>query len=182
MELGSISDPGLSGTALSFTATANIDLIAVPSEPGNFPVLQDFSCSQTPPVQAQCHGLYPVESYCQLSSLIPGDSSGVIPFCAAGANALHQSRCHFPGRTALCAAGHPSKRKHNVDRLGLPGHLDLHGCHQPALTQQTFLLMPLLLRGAAEVPHIQIIADLSLPSHRRLFCGAARGMAACGRV
>ncbi len=161
---GSISNLMLSGTTLSFAATAAIDVIAIPSMPDNFPVLRDFTCAQQPPVRATCRGIYPLESYCQLSSFLPGASTIAIPFEPLGTPPYINPIATSLGGVPYVLRVLQLPLETTMIDLAFPITLSyLDGTIQ-IQTQSTVLLMSLLMQGIADVPGTRIIADLSVPN------------------
>ncbi len=160
MENGSISSPAFSGTTLGFVATSAIDVIAIPSEPNNFPVLKDFACAQQPPVEAQCRTLYPLESYCLQSSIIPDSSS--IPLAPQGPTPYTDTSATPLGGQPYVLRVIAQTADVSLIDLAFPilfRYTDGSGQLQ---TQATNLFMPLLVSGVASAPNARIIANLAV--------------------
>ncbi len=162
MESGSISNPLLSGTTLRFTAAAAIDVIAIPSLPHNFGVLQDYTCSQAPPVQAQCRELYPLESYCRQSSVVSGSPLQSIPFAPLGPTPYSNPSVVSQGGQPYVLRVVSQAVNVTLIDLAFPVLLSYTDGSGQVQRQSTFLFMSLLISDVANVPYTRIIADLSI--------------------
>lgn len=161
-ESGSISDPLLSGTTLSFVSAASIHLIAIPDEPANFPILQGFTCSQQPPVQAQCTLLYPLESYCLQSSLIPGSSSLAVPFAPLGPMPYRNPTVTPVDSQPYVLRVIPLTGDVATIDYAFPVLLSYTDSNNQIQTQSTFLFMSLIMADVANIPNTRMIADLAV--------------------
>lgn len=162
MQSGSISNPILSGTTLSFTATAAVDVIAIPSVPSSFAVLQGFTCVQQAPVQAQCRSIYPLESYCQLLSIIPGSVFLAIPFIPLGPPPYTSPTVTALGGQPYVLRVVPQAGDVAMIDLAFPVILRYMDGGGQVQTQDSFLFMPLLMSGIADGPGTRVIANLAV--------------------
>ncbi len=162
MTSGSISNPILSGTTLSFTASGNFDIIGISDDLVNSAVLRDFTSAQQAPITADCHSIYEPLSFCQISATIPGSSQIAIPFAPLGP-------APYSAPTATSLGGQPyvlrvvnqSDNSAILD-LAFPIILIYQDSSAQLQTQMTFLFMTLVVRGVASTPNARIIANLTL--------------------
>ncbi len=162
MESGSIASAAVVDTTLSFTASAALEVIALPNTPRNFAVLQGFTCAQQPPVQAQCRSIFPLESYCQLSSVIPGSSMLAIPFTPLGTMPYINPVVTSLGGQPYVLRVVPQQSGATLLDLAFPILLSYTDATAQVQTQSTFLFMSLLMDGIASGPNTRIIANLAI--------------------
>lgn len=162
MESGSISNPVASGTALSFTAIASLNILAIPPAPGNYAVLQDFSCAQPAPVTAICRNIYDLAGYCQVSTAVPSSVPMAIPYVPLGPAPYSNPSVLPIDSPPYVLRALPQPGGVMLTDLAFPVTLNYSDGNTQLQTQSTFLFMTLLFQGLADEPNTHIIADLAV--------------------
>ncbi len=162
MESGSISNAQLSGTTLSFTAMTTIKLIAIPPNPLNYPVLQDFTCLDQAPVEAICQNIYQLASYCQISTVVLGESDIVIPYAPLGPAPYSNPSVIPLGGLPYVIRIAPQPGNMTLIDLAFPVTLSFADANNIIHTQSSFLYLPLLTSGVASDSNVRAIVDLEI--------------------
>ncbi len=163
LESGSVADPVATGNALSLMASGTIQMLAVPSLPENYPVLQDYGCSQQPPVQARCVSLRMLETYCQVSGGPIGTNLNSIPLTPLGPPPYtNAAATPLGGKPYVIRVGAPSFGATPVD-LAFPITMSYMDGNGQSHSQPAFLLMALLINGLPDdAQNAPIMMDVTI--------------------
>ncbi len=162
LDSGSITSPVLAGNSLTFTAQANLQVIALPPAPSNYAVLQDYTCAQVPPVNALCRSLFLLDSYCTISTAVPGNAQTVIPFVPLGTAPFSNPSAQPTGGDPYLLRATALPSDVTILDLAFPVTLTYTDGTGQTQSQATFLFMTIQLLGVADVPSARILADLEI--------------------
>lgn len=159
MESGTISNVLLSNNSLTFEASAIFSLLAIPKVPEIFPVLQNYSCSQSAPVPSVCRSIHQLLSHCEITAFVSADVSGAIPYTPLGP-APYSNPVASPVISQPYVISFGSFVGLTLVDLAVPITLTFFDGNNQQQSQSTFFYFDLIISDAALLSAPHAILDL----------------------